>query len=415
MARRSVRPASDRAPRHGCSSTPGTSGPRATSSSRRATRPGYLEATARACRGARRSSRSQRGGRGRARAARVHRVLPSAVLPDPGERRVVGTRLHRVDQRRGGPAAVPRARQPSIPAELGFYDLREPETPGPRRRRCAASTASRRSATGTTGSAARACSSGRSTRCCARASPTRVLPRLGQPAMDRTWLGSGEVAHASSRTPPPTTSRTAGARGRRSPTRATSASTAGRCSPCTGPGICPIRPARVTPGGRSAPRQGSATRCSSPSTPSALASDMRFGQASKPRARTSAAPRSGLPHTPRTPGLRQLAVPFRGTCVFGVCLDFRGSRCTTTSSPPRLMDRRHRWITRRIPTMMVGWDDTPPQGRRGIVVLDSSVGDTPAIRPATPWPGVDRPARPKKRWCPRTRGTMGPRAGHELT
>ena len=48
------------------------------------------------------------------------RVLPAAVLPDPRERRVVGPRVHRVDQRRERPTPLPRppAAHPAVRARL---------------------------------------------------------------------------------------------------------------------------------------------------------------------------------------------------------------------------------------------------------------------------------------------------------
>ena len=56
------------------------------------------------------------------------RFLPPTISPDPGERRDMGERLHRVDQCGPKPSYFPGHHQPHIPADLGFYDLRLPET-----------------------------------------------------------------------------------------------------------------------------------------------------------------------------------------------------------------------------------------------------------------------------------------------
>src|SRR5690606_27062019 len=55
------------------------------------------------------------------------RLLPPAVPPDPGEQRVVGSRVHRVDQRRSRPALVPRS--PAAAPPLRARVLRS-ATPG---------------------------------------------------------------------------------------------------------------------------------------------------------------------------------------------------------------------------------------------------------------------------------------------
>jgi len=77
---------------------------------------------------------------------------------------MVGQGVHRMDQCREARPLFPGHYQPHVPADLGFYDLRLPETredqPG-----WPASMASRHSATTTTGSRESAFSSVRSTKC----------------------------------------------------------------------------------------------------------------------------------------------------------------------------------------------------------------------------------------------------------
>ena len=114
------------------------------------------------CRRPRQRSRSTRAAATRRCQARVDRPLPAAVPSDPRERRVVGAGLHRVDERRRGPAALPRPR----PAEASRPISASTTCGSPRRGRRRPSsprpTASRRSATGTTGSRGGDCSSARS-------------------------------------------------------------------------------------------------------------------------------------------------------------------------------------------------------------------------------------------------------------
>ena len=98
-------------------------------------------------------------------AAARHRVLPAAVPPDPGERRLVGRGLHRVDQRAPRTADLPRPRAAARAGRARLLRPHRSRDARARRPRSRASTASTRSATTTTGSAAGGCSRRRSTRC----------------------------------------------------------------------------------------------------------------------------------------------------------------------------------------------------------------------------------------------------------
>ena len=78
------------------------------------------------------------------RRLRYIRVLPPPVPSHPRERRVVGARVHRVDQRRQGRPAVPRPLPAARARRPGFYDLRAPRDPRRRRPRCAGAPRHRR-------------------------------------------------------------------------------------------------------------------------------------------------------------------------------------------------------------------------------------------------------------------------------
>src|SRR5581483_12252015 len=64
------------------------------------------------------------------RADKGHRVLPPAVPSDPGERRMVGRRVHRVDERRRRDAPVSGAPPTTPPGRAGL--LRPPRPGGAR-------------------------------------------------------------------------------------------------------------------------------------------------------------------------------------------------------------------------------------------------------------------------------------------
>ena len=107
--------------------------------------------------------------------------------------------------------------QPHLPADLGFYDLRLPETSGRPRPRSRASPASRRSATTTTGSAGSGCSGGRSTRCSRQGDPTSRSVSAGRTSRGHVAGTDGKRTSSSHR---PTASRT------------TSSTSAGSCPRC---------------------------------------------------------------------------------------------------------------------------------------------------------------------------------------
>ena len=136
---------------------------------------------------------------GPAASARRRRALPAAVPPHPGERRVVGAGLHRVDQRRRGRGRSSAGHdQPKVPARARL--LRPPPAGGrePRRPRSPARTASRPSATGTTGSPGGGCSSDRSGRCWRAASRASASASAGPTRHWTTiWTGGRSLSWSS--------------------------------------------------------------------------------------------------------------------------------------------------------------------------------------------------------------------------
>ena len=104
---------------------------------------------------------------------------------------MVGSGLHRVDQHRARAALFPGHQQPTLPADLGFYDLRVPET-RQAQSELARATASRRSSTGTTGSAgATASSIARSARCSTSGEPDVGFALAWA---NQTWTGTWHAA-----------------------------------------------------------------------------------------------------------------------------------------------------------------------------------------------------------------------------
>ena len=289
--------------------------------------------------------------------ARADRVLPAAVPPDPGERRVVGARVHRVDERRPGAAPLPRARPAQLPGDLGFYDLRLPGDPRGAGRAGRAPTASRRSATGTTGSAAGGSSSGRSTRCCESASPTSRSASAGR---TRAWTGIWhgrrdriliEQTYPGGRPRGPLRT-LLGPSDEPVPDRRRSAALL-RAPPAR----APRRRARVTdlwrelacaPGSRAVTSSLAAGRRRTP-TPLGLRRDR--GRRTQTRIEPPALRRR-----------RSIAPPLRAGCT-PVVYRYE-TRCPVRSS--RAARRR------RLPVRSRDWDNTPRRGRRGVVLDDAT-------------------------------------------
>ena len=306
----------------------------------------------------------------------------------------------RTSPRRGrcSPATTSR----TLPGRLGFYDLRLPESARGAGRRSRRSTASRRSATGTTGSAAGGgSSSGRSPRCSIAASPTSRSASAGRTRPGRgIWHGAADRVLIEQTYPGPDDDQAPLRRvaaGVPRP-RATSASTAGRCSTSSDPSSCPT-PRRSSTGGRRMARAGRArglylvaeisdllghgpkypTRDATASTPastSACRRSRRAADAVAMRAAAQAASRG--PSATPTPETRL--------------------QLTAGADQPSYY-----------PCVYPNWDNTPRSGRRGLVHHGSSPERfQPHVQAAVEL--ARRPARRASGCSSSSRGTSGPRA-----
>ena len=148
------------------------------------------------------------GGACRPRAARA-RVPAAAVPPDAGERRVLGSRVHRVDQRDPGRSRRSRGTSSRICPRISASTICGCRKRAPRRPISRAPTASTGSSTTTIGSTAAGCSNGRSTTCSRRGALTSRSACAGRTRTGRAGGTAPKPPCSCGRSiRPPTTSRT---------------------------------------------------------------------------------------------------------------------------------------------------------------------------------------------------------------